>query len=252
MNTKDYSVLLQALQSKTDTRIASNPTIVAVNGMKSTISVGKEIQLVKTTQTNSAGSDPISTTEKDGVIFEGIKIEVTPQITSKKLVSLAINANKTIASESASKAEGGTIKQVFYDINKREANLTMLLQDGQTAAIGGLVDRKADKVTTKVPLLGDIPIIGNLFKTKKNSDQNTNLIIFITANILEPSKTTYKNVSTSEQLYDLNVTERDIKGISYEKSAEEAQLYDATDKKRQDEQDAKIRLKLRVPNQKSK
>jgi type IV pilus assembly protein PilQ len=247
LNTKDYSVLLQALQSKSGSRIVSNPTVVAVNGSKSTISVGQDIQLVKKTENTGTNNSGTSSLEKDGTVFEGVKVEVTPQITSKKLVSLAVKAQKTIASESKS----GTAEQKFYDISTREATLNMLLLDGQTAAIGGLIDKKNDKVSTKVPLLGDIPLVGNLFKTRNNKAQDTNLIIFITASILEPSKTSYKNMMTGEQLYDLNLTDRDIRGVSYEQSAEEARLLNEATEKRQKLQDSRLERKLKQDQSKA-
>ena len=122
----------------------------------------------------------------------------------------------------------------------------MLLMDGQTAAIGGLIDKKNDKTSTKVPLLGDIPVLGNLFKTRTDANKDTNLIIFITASILEPSKTTYKNVATKEQLYDLNLTDRDIRGVSYEQSEQEEKLFNDAQDKRRKAQDAKISAKLKL------
>lgn len=240
LSSSDYSAVLQALKTNGKTRLVSNPTVVAVNGSKSQISVGKEIQLVKKTENTGTNNSGTSALEKDGTVFEGVTMDVTPQITSKKLVSLAVKAQKTIASVSPS----GSAEQTFYDISKREATLNMLLLDGQTAAIGGLLDNKDEKKTSKVPLLGDIPLVGNLFKSTKNSANDTNLLIFITASILEPSKTSYKSVATPEQLFNLNLTERDIRGVSYEQSAEEAKLMQAAQAKRKARQDALIEAKI--------
>ncbi len=240
LSSTDYSAVLNALKTNGKTRLVSNPTVVAVNGSKSQISVGKEIQLVKKTENTGNNNSGTSALEKDGTVFEGVKIDVTPQITSKKLVSLAVKAEKTIASVSPS----GSAEQTFYDISKREATLNMLLLDGQTAAIGGLLDNKKEKKSSKVPLLGDIPVVGNLFKSTKNAANDTNLLIFITASILEPSQTSYKSVATPEQLFNLDLTERDIRGISYEQSAEEAKLMQAAQAKRKAKQDALIEAKI--------
>jgi type IV pilus assembly protein PilQ len=240
LSASDYTSLLQALKTNGKTRLISNPTVVAVNGSKSQISVGREIQLVKKTENTGANNSGTASLEKDGTVFEGVKIDVTPQITSTKLVSLAVKAEKTIASVSPS----GSAEQTFYDISKREATLNMLLIDGQTAAIGGLLDKKVEKATSKVPLLGDIPVLGNLFKSTKNSGDDTNLLIFITANILEPSKTSYKSVATPEQLFDLDLTERDIRGVSYDQSAEEARLMKNAQALRKAKQDAAVERKI--------
>ncbi len=243
LNANDFSLLLRAFDSLSGTRIVSNPTIVAVNGSTSNIEIGTDFQLVTATQTAPTGGGTPTVTYSEGkTVFEGVKVQVTPQITSSKLVSLAIKTEKSNATPFTVGA--GATAQTFYDINKREGTLNMILKDGQTAAIGGLMDTKDSKTDVKVPLLGDIPVLGFLFKSKVSKKVDTNLCIFITASILEPSKTTYHNLATKAQLDELSVTDRDIEGVNYKISDDEARLYEKAKSVRQQKQDEAIKNKL--------
>ncbi len=238
----EFNAFLNILNSATNVRLVTNPTIVAINGSKSDIKIGRELQLV-TVQTTpgAAGSQPQITASAGEVKFVGISLEVTPQITGNKLIALKVKPVKS--SVFAERTIGGN---TFFDIDKREGELNIILRDGQTAAIGGLVDSTTRKGTTKVPLLGDIPLLGNLFKTTKDIKAETNLIIFITATVLEPSKMKYDNVISKDQIHDLDVTQRDILGRNYSKSDEESALQEQVGAMRQRKQDAANMERLNV------
>lgn len=245
LNGNDFSAIITALNSLAGTRIVSNPTIVAVNGSKSEITIGRDLQTINVTQQITASGQPGQTTFAAGEkIFEGVKVEITPQITSSKLVALALKTEKREAEPITVNPGGGASDQTFYDVRKREGSLNMILSDGQTAAIGGLMDKRQVDTTTKVPVLGDIPGLGALFRSKSKLVDDTNLIIFITANILEPSKTSYRNLATRNQIQQLNLTERDIEGVNYTPTAEEEALYDALKALRAKQQDAQIQQQM--------
>jgi type IV pilus assembly protein PilQ len=231
-NQNEYSAFLNILDSATNVKLVTNPTIVAINGSKSEIKIGRELQLVTITTTTS-GSTPVTTATAGDIKFVGITMEVTPQITGSKLIALKVKPTKSSIFDSRTIA-GNT----FYDIDKREGELNIILRDGQTAAIGGLIDTTTNKTTTKVPLLGDIPLLGKLFTTSSDDVSVTNLIIFITANILEPSKMKYENMVSAEQIHDLDLTKRDILGRGYIKSDEENAMQEQVGIVRQKKQDA--------------
>lgn len=231
-NQNEYSALLNVLNSATNVRLVTNPTIVAINGSKSQIKIGRELQLVTITTTTS-GSTPVSTATAGDIKFVGISLEVTPQITGSKLISLKVKPVKSSVFKIKTFQQND-----FYDIDKREGDLNIILRDGQTAAIGGLVDTITSKTQTKVPLLGDIPLLGNLFKTTADTVSETNLVIFITASVLEPSKMKYENVISKEQINRLELTSREILGKNYPRPAEEAALQDQIGVVRQNKQDA--------------
>ncbi|MBS0661792.1 MAG: hypothetical protein JSR48_00890 [Verrucomicrobia bacterium] len=231
-NQKDFSALLNILNASTNVRLVTNPTIVAINGSKSEIKIGRDLQLVTIT-TVTSGSSPVTTATAGDIKFVGISLEVTPQITGSKLIALKVKPTKS--SVFAEKDYSGN---KFYDIDKREGDLNIILRDGQTAAIGGLVDTTTNRTQTKVPLLGDIPLFGNLFKTTKDVTSEVNLVIFITASVLEPSKMKYDTVLSRDQINNLDLTARDILGKHYQVSDEENALQEQVGVVRQRRQDA--------------
>lgn len=245
----DYTAFLSAVDKLSGVRLISSPTIVAINGSKSEITVGTNRQTVTATQTApTGGGTPTVTFAAGEKIFEGVKLDVTPQITSSKLVSLKVETEKS----KANAVEGNFGGQKFFDVDTRKGSLNMILRDGQTAAIGGLMDSNDTNSASKVPLLGDIPVLGWLFKSTKKSKGDTNLIIFITATILEPSKTTFNNIATKTQLNELNLTDRDIQGVRYQASDEEKRLYAEADAMRKARQDAEIQGGLKEQTKKPK
>lgn len=242
LNARDFSLMLSALETYKGTRLVSSPTIVAINGTKSEIKIGLDKQLITATQnTASSGANITTTYTAGGIQFAGVKIGVTPQITSSKLVSLKLKTEKSELVPSFTDPNSG---QVFYDVNIREGDLSVILRDGQTAAIGGLMDTNDTKNSTRVPIVSKIPLIGFLFRTKNDSVVARNLIVFITANIVEPSKMTYSKMTTRDQLDELKITERDIQGVNYKNTDKENALYDAAMEARKARQDAEIEAKL--------
>jgi type IV pilus assembly protein PilQ len=233
-NQNEFSALINVLNSATNVRLVTNPTIVAINGSKSEIKIGRDLQLVTVTTTTS-GSTPVTTATAGDVKFVGISLEVTPQITGSKLIALKVKTEK-----SSVFAAREISQNTFYDIDRRAGELNIILRDGQTAAIGGLVDTAKRKNSSKTPLLGDIPLLGALFRTTKDSMDVTNLIIFITATVLEPSKMKYDSVVSKDQINDLDLTTRDIVGKSFVKPDEEAALFERVGIVRQSKQDAEI------------
>jgi general secretion pathway protein D len=242
LNGADYTAFLTAVDKLSGARLISSPTIVAINGSKSEITVGTNRQTVTATQTApTGGGTPTVTFAAGEKIFEGVKLDVTPQITSSKLVSLKLETEKS----KANAVQGDFGGQKFFDVDTRKGTLNMILRDGQTAAIGGLMDSNDNKGASKVPFLGDIPVLGWLFKSTTARKIDTNLIIFITASILEPSKTSYANIATREQLEEFKLTDRDITGVRYQASDEEKRLYAEANALRNARQDAEIQGALK-------
>ncbi len=234
----EFSALVNILNAASNVKLVTNPTIVAINGSKSDIKIGRDLQLVTITTTTS-GSTPVTTATAGDIKFVGISMEVTPQITGSKLIALKVKPEKS--SVFAARTIAGN---TFYDIDRRAGELNIILRDGQTAAIGGLVDSQIRKNHSQVPLLGDIPVLGFLFRTTADEVDVTNLIIFITATVLEPSKMKYDTVISKDQISDLDITTRDILGKNYVKSDEEQAAFERVGIVRQNKQDAEIMAQL--------
>ncbi len=239
-NQNEFSVLINMLNAATNVKLVTNPTIVAINGSKSEIKVGRDLQLVTITTTSAGAGNPVTTATAGDIKFVGISIEVTPQITGNKLIALKVRPEKSSVFQ-ARQISGNT----FYDIDRRVGELNIILRDGQTAAIGGLVDTSSHKERSQVPLLGDIPVLGALFRTTNDVSSVTNLIIFITATVLEPSKMKYDNVVSKDQINDLELTTRDIEGKRFVKSDEEKDAFERVGIVRQEQQDAAIMGQLK-------
>jgi general secretion pathway protein D len=116
----------------------------------------------------------------------GIILRVTPFITSDGFVEMIVAPEISSVSDSSVNITGGTNNVVAAPlINIRSADTVVVTPDGQTVVIGGLMQTQKIKTVNKVPLLGDIPMLGNLFKHKVTSDAKTELLIFLTPTIVK-------------------------------------------------------------------
>ncbi len=170
--------LLRAVQTDTDVNVLSTPNILTTDNQKAEIMVGQNVPF-KTGQTQNAttGSGTLfNTIERKDV---GIKLSLTPQITSDDNVRLDINQEISDVIESSSLNDAGPTT------SKRSASTTVVVKDRETMVIGGLIRDNVTSSTMKVPLLGDIPILGWLFKYKTSRVEKTNLMIFITPYIIK-------------------------------------------------------------------
>ncbi len=170
--------LLHALQTDADVNVLSTPNILTMDNQKAEIMVGQNVPfLTGQTQNAVTGSQTLfnSIDRKD----VGIKLSLTPQIASDDNVRLDVNQeiSDVIATTSGNPAGPTT--------SKRSASTTVVVKDRQTMVIGGLIRDNVTSSESKVPFLGDIPILGWLFKTKTSSIDKTNLMIFITPYIIK-------------------------------------------------------------------
>jgi len=174
----NIGALLHAVQTDSDVNVLSTPNILTTDNQKAEIMVGENVPF-KTGQTQNAttGSGTLfNTIERKDV---GIKLSLTPQITSDDNVRLEVNQEISAVIDSTSANDSGPTT------SKRSASTTVVVKDRQTMVIGGLIRDNLTSSTTKVPLLGDIPILGWLFKFKSTKIEKTNLMIFITPYIIK-------------------------------------------------------------------
>jgi general secretion pathway protein D len=176
----NVGALLRALQTDGDVNILSTPNILTTDNQKAEIMVGENVPFV-TGQTQSAvtGGSAIQTSvERKDV---GITLKITPQITSDDNVRLDLYQEISSITETA----GLNPNVVGPSTTKRSATTTVVIKDRETMVIGGLIRDNVTATTSKVPLLGDIPILGWLFKYKTSKVEKVNLMIFITPYIIK-------------------------------------------------------------------
>lgn len=168
-----FAVLLKALASDAATNILSTPTLVTMDNIEAEISVGQEVPFL-TGQFSSTGSstgsvNPFQTIERRDV---GLTLKVKPQINDGNEIQLDIEQeSSSLASTSVSTSDVVT--------NKRSIKTSVLAHDGQVIVLGGLTDDNFRDSREKVPLLGDIPVLGNLFRFNSTQKVKQTLMVFI-------------------------------------------------------------------------
>jgi type II secretion system protein D len=180
----DYAVTLHAIAQAGRAKVLSRPSILARNNQPATITVGQEVPLITGTTYDSLGNSHNAYTYTS----VGVILKVTPFITEDGLVEMMVSPqisqiDPTLSIPITASANGTTVNAPVIDI--RSADTVAVTPDGQTVVIGGLMQTSKTETTTKIPLLGDIPLLGNLFKRTQKSDAKTELIIFLTPHIVQ-------------------------------------------------------------------
>lgn len=187
----NFSLLLKALQEQGDVKTLSNPRVNIMNGQTSLLSVGRNttfISRVETTTTSADGSAPVTTFTVDtNSILSGIMFGLVPYINSENEITLSITPIVTNLVSLESKTIGtgdNSVEIKLPTVDLREMSTTVKILDGQIVVIGGLIDKKEILRDAHVPLLGEIPIIGALFKRYEKTYENTELVIMLIPKIV--------------------------------------------------------------------
>lgn len=171
----DWGAIVQAVSSDTNSNILATPSITTLDNEEAYFIVGQEVPIITGSATGSNNTNPFQTVDRQEV---GIKLRVTPQVNEGNAVQLIIE-------QEVSSVSGTT--GVDISINKREIKTTVMADSGDTVVLGGLIDEDIQESVQKVPILGDIPIIGHLFKSTSNSTRKRNLMVFLRATIVRDS-----------------------------------------------------------------
>ncbi len=233
-----FSVVISALEQDTEVELVSNPTVVTMNNTPASINIGEEYPIPEYTYNDERGTFEVSNFEWKNI---GINLQVTPQINSAGFINM--NVQPEISSRSGEVLFGGASGAVIPIITTRKTVSTVTVKSGYTLAIGGLLEKNGDIIDTKVPVIGDIPIIGRMFSSTSKDVYHRNLIVFITAKILSASGATYEDVFDAKTLYEMGVKTRDVPG--QEISDTEKKLYEDALKGRDKYEEVKTELQLR-------
>ncbi len=162
---------LSAMQQEGRGEIISNPRVITTDKQKAEIEIGQQIPVV----TPGTQNEPATVTYQDATL----KLTVTPHITPDNRIIMALKVTKNEADE-ALKVEGNPY------INKRAVETNVLVDNGETVVLGGVFERTRFTSKEQVPWLGNLPIVGNLFKNDARQEKNNELLIFVTPRILQP------------------------------------------------------------------
>ena len=183
-----FAFLLKALNADAATNILSTPSIVTMDNQEAEIVVGQNVPFVtgsySTTGSTTGAANPFQTIERQDV---GITLKVTPQINDGDTIKLDIN--QEISNIAASSAASDLIT------NKRTLKTSVMVQDGEILVLGGLIDENMQDRVQKVPLLGDIPLLGALFRSHTTQKVKQNLMVFMRPSILHDETTATSQTS---------------------------------------------------------
>jgi general secretion pathway protein D len=192
----DWTMLVNAVATDSNSNILSSPSITVMDNGEASFIVGEEVPVVTGSTSSSSNDNPFQTVERKEV---GIKLNVTPQINEGDSVQLKI--------EQEVSSVLGASGAVDVRFAKRQINTSVLVQDGQMIALGGLISEETKESESKVPILGDIPFLGYLFKSTNTTTSKTNLMVFIKPTIIRDGVTAdgitqrKYNYIRAEQLY---------------------------------------------------
>lgn len=178
-----FVTLIRALSGDSETNLLSTPSIVTLDNQEAEIIVGQNVPFV-TGETSTTGSNvdvtnPFRTIERQDI---GVSLKVKPQINEGNTITMEIE-------QEVSNISGSATGAVDLVTNKRSIQTTVQLEDGEMLVLGGLIDENVVESQQKVPGLGDIPIIGALFRTSKTTRVKQNLLVFIRSTIIkDPAK----------------------------------------------------------------
>ncbi|ENM5881450.1 type II secretion system secretin GspD [Vibrio metoecus] len=174
----DWTALISAVSNDSKSNILSSPSITVMDNGEASFIVGEEVPVITGSTAGSNNDNPFQTVDRKEV---GIKLKVVPQINEGNSVQLKIE-------QEVSNVLGAN-GAVDVRFAKRQLNTSVMVQDGQMLVLGGLIDERALESESKVPLLGDIPLLGQLFRSTSSQVEKKNLMVFIKPTIIRDGMT---------------------------------------------------------------
>ncbi len=169
----EYEITLKMLETQAETEVLSSPRVVVIDNHEANILVGSSEPYIETTKDPDTGWVTEETKFKD----VGLKLIVTPKIGEDNFVTITVHPE-------VSTARRVTEVDNALAVDTTQADTTMMVKDGETVVLGGLMKDVKSKTIRKVPLLGDIPLLGYLFRSRERGNKKTELVVFITPHIL--------------------------------------------------------------------
>ena len=172
-----FAAILRAMEADANTNIISTPSIVTTDNEEATLNVGQEVPFVTGSYSNTGNAggavNPFQTIQRQQI---GVKLVITPQINEGNSLLLTISQEISNIASSA--------QAVDLITNQRIIETTVIVDDGEILVLGGLIEDVLRESEQRVPVLGSIPVIGNLFRSRKTDKVKTNLFVFIRPKIL--------------------------------------------------------------------
>jgi general secretion pathway protein D len=184
----DGLALVQAIQREAKVEILSQPRLYVADGFKATIDVGGETPVAKSSAETNA-QDQGNTLSRTDIEYKntGVKLEIKPKLNESGMINLEITQENRVIAAPDTSTQAGTISPAFQT---RKIITNVTVPSGRTVILGGIIDDRKEKRIAKVPLLGDLPLFGEMFRTTYDKKDRTELLLTITPTIVpEPSET---------------------------------------------------------------
>ncbi len=177
--------IIKFLGTQGDVKAISSPRIMTLNNQPALISVGKELfYKIQSASTASGGGGAVAAQgELVDSVFAGILLDITPEIDARGMITLKINPS--ISETVNAVTSSGVTRKIPPDLIRRQLASVVKVRDGEHAILGGLITSKTGVKTNKVPLLGDIPVVGYAFKHEEKIEKVEELVIIVTPHIVK-------------------------------------------------------------------
>lgn len=203
-----WAAFIKALEGVTDSNTLARPSVTTLDNVEAIFKAGQEIPIITGSTLGDSNSNPFQNVDRKDV---GVMLKLTPQINEGNYVRLDIE-------QEVSSIAGSTAVDVVT--NKREVKTSVLVPDGGLVVLGGLIDDDIQESSQKVPLLGDIPVLGHLFKSQRTQKIKRNLMVFIHPRVLKDDDD-LRRISNAKYSYmRAQQVEQANRGISLMPSAE--------------------------------
>ncbi len=194
-----FSALLNLSQTDTNVNILSAPRLLTAANEEAEIIVGRNVPIITSRLSDVNGGSSLATSVSVERKDVALTLRFTPQITEGDLITMKVYQETTDLVDSGNV---GNVDEVGPTFTTRKISNTVLARDGQTVVLGGLISTNVTKSETKVPLLGDIPILGWLFRNSSDTATKTNMLVFITPTIIKSNEDL--NIITNNNRQEMN------------------------------------------------
>ena len=184
----EVSEVVKFLGTQGDVKSISSPRVMTLNNQPALISVGKELfyKITSSSTASGQGGAVASQGEQIDSVFAGILLDITPEIDTNGMITLKINPS--ISDTVSNVKSDGSARDIPPDLVRRQIASVIKVKDGQHAILGGLISSKTGFKVNKVPLLGDLPLLENAFKSEEKINTVEELVLIITPHIVKDSK----------------------------------------------------------------
>ena len=198
--------IIKFLQSQGDVHSVSNPKVLTLNNQSAMITVGKQYfyKIRNSTTLSNTGGSTVAQNEIIDSVFAGILLDITPEIAADGTITLKINPS---VSDTINPVTNDNVNRTMPpDLERRQMASVVTVKDGAHVILGGLITDRVQNETNKVPLLGDIPLLGYAFKYEEHTDEKIELVIIVTPHLVKAKNSmTLKDIGY-DRLSDSNLT----------------------------------------------